>query len=66
MEKESLRRLRIHPAVFYRQYDDHLVLYHTGQKGVFTLTETAGDMFKCVLKGEKSNWGILVREIIKT
>lgn len=47
MEKESLRKLRIHPAVFYRQYDDYLVLYHTGQMRVFTLTETAGDILDC-------------------
>lgn len=47
MEKESIRRLRIHPAVFYRQYDDYLILYHTGQKKVFTLTETAGDILDC-------------------
>ena len=47
MEKESIRRLRVHPAVFYRQYDDYLILYHTGQKKVFTLTETAGDILDC-------------------
>lgn len=47
MEKESLRRLRIHPAVFYRQYDNYLILYHTGQKKVFTFTETAGDILDC-------------------
>ena len=47
MKKEDLRRMRIHPAVFYRKYDDYLVLYHTAQKRVFTLTETAGDILDC-------------------
>lgn len=47
MEEERLRRLRIHPAVFYRKYDDYLVLYHTGQMRVFTFTETAGDILDC-------------------
>lgn len=47
MAKEDLRRMRIHPAVFYRKYENYLVLYHTDQKKVFSFTETAGDILDC-------------------
>lgn len=47
MEADHSQRLRIHPAVFYRRYDGSLVLYHTDQRRVFTLTETAGDILDC-------------------
>lgn len=40
-------RLRLHPAVFYRRYPDSVVLFHTGQREVFTFNESSADVLDC-------------------
>jgi len=41
------RKLKLHPGVFYRAYNDLVVLYHTGKQEVFTFSDTAADIFDC-------------------
>ena len=44
MEALYSNRYRLHPAVFYRCYDDLVVVYHTGRQAVLTLNKSAGDI----------------------
>ena len=40
-------RAMLHPAVFYRKYNDKTILYHTEQQKVYTFNPTSGDIFDC-------------------
>jgi hypothetical protein len=44
------RKMRLHPGVFYRRYDDFVVLFHTGLREVFTFNLIAADIFDCFKK----------------
>ena len=44
------RKMKLHPGVYYRAFDDLVVLYHTGQQKVFTFNETVGDILDCFAK----------------
>ena len=39
--------LKLHPAVFFRQYSSQVVLYHTANQGIFTFAGSAGDVLEC-------------------
>ena len=47
MMKNSINELKLHPAVFYRQYSNQIVLYHTAIQKVFTFNGSAGDILDC-------------------
>lgn len=40
-------RVKLHPAVFYRKYDDKTILYNTEQQKVYTFNPISGDVFDC-------------------
>lgn len=38
-------KVKLHPAVFYRMYDEKTILYHTEQQKVYTFNSTSGEIF---------------------
>ena len=41
------RKLKLHPSVFYRSFNELVVLYHTCRQKVFTFNETSKDILDC-------------------